>query len=709
MRVPVLLGVVFLVVSLVGLDVPAASAVEPDLVVEGFDGDVPWVESVAIADLVSAVPVISGAGSLSSVVAGSCSDSGRMTGLVFTGDVSDIGVDTSVVADALAWPSADVLRAGLGDLGLPGCWSEDEVVTATRRLNISDVIVDDGAGGDGDGFVECSETVAVGVTVSSVTETVADADIVVEVLGPEAVLVGAGSSRIGDLLPGEQATAASRFTVRVADSVSGSDWLTLVVRVGSAGTVYESHRHLPIGCGLSGSSSVSSQLVFPVAGANHYVREWLTTHNPAIHEGVDVFASRMVPVLAMADGVIADVNWEHDPYHDGQIECCAVALRHDSGWESWYLHLNNDTPGTDDGEGWGLLPGIEAGTTVEAGQVIGFVGDSTNAEETAPHTHLELHDPAGNPVDLYDYLQAAATVDPKCVGATAGECSPFVILSWNSRDERVWVLQSLLGQAGFSPGVADGIFGVRTDAATREFQSAAGLVADGLVDSETWEELNRVVDQGIDLLPDVVARLGARGPIVIEIQTLLAAAGYSPGPVDGIFGSLTEAAVRAFQTAEPLPADGRVDSATFAALGDRPDPPAVVRFGDRGPVVIEIQDRLAHAGYSPGPIDGIFGLNTERAVRSLQSAAGLRVDGIVGPSTFGVLDAGDGRVIIARLGNRGAAVIEVQNLLAAAGYPPGPIDGIFGSLTQAALRSFQAARGLSVDGIADEATLNAFS
>ncbi|NIU17798.1 MAG: M23 family metallopeptidase, partial [Actinobacteria bacterium] len=96
------------------------------------------------------------------------------------------------------------------------------------------------------------------------------------------------------------------------------------------------------------------------------------------------------------------------------MECCGLAIRHDSGWESWYLHLNNDTPGTDDGAGWGIMPGLERGSRVRAGQVIGWMGDSTNAESTAPHLHLELHDPAGNPVDPYPHLRSSLAASPSC-------------------------------------------------------------------------------------------------------------------------------------------------------------------------------------------------------------------------------------------------------------------------------------------------------
>lgn len=121
------------------------------------------------------------------------------------------------------------------------------------------------------------------------------------------------------------------------------------------------------------------------------------------HKGTDISAEKLTPVVAVADGFVELVrtgSWLSGNY---------VTLRHADGWTSWYLHLNNDNPGTDDGDApldLTFAAGLQVGDFVEAGQLIGFVGDSGNAEPTVPHTHFELRhdDRAVNP---YPYLLAA--------------------------------------------------------------------------------------------------------------------------------------------------------------------------------------------------------------------------------------------------------------------------------------------------------------
>ncbi len=65
----------------------------------------------------------------------------------------------------------------------------------------------------------------------------------------------------------------------------------------------------------------------------------------------------------------------------------------------------------------------------------------------------------------------------------------------------------------------------------------------------------------------------------------------------------------------------------------------LLKRGDRGQSVFNLQAALKRAGYSPGPIDGIYGPLTTQAVAAFQKAHGLRVDGVAGPQTLATLEA----------------------------------------------------------------------
>jgi len=118
--------------------------------------------------------------------------------------------------------------------------------------------------------------------------------------------------------------------------------------------------------------------------------------------------------------------------------------------------------------------------------------------------------------------------------------------------------------------------------------------------------------------------------------------------------------------------------------------------------VRSLQHRLNSAGYSPGPVDGRYGPRTERAVQLFQSAHGLRVDGIAGPITLAALRT-PSSILFPGAGYAGVGSGQVRRLqrqLRRDGFSPGPLDGRYGPLTEHAVRRFQAAHGLGVDGIA---------
>jgi peptidoglycan hydrolase-like protein with peptidoglycan-binding domain len=117
--------------------------------------------------------------------------------------------------------------------------------------------------------------------------------------------------------------------------------------------------------------------------------------------------------------------------------------------------------------------------------------------------------------------------------------------------------------------------------------------------------------------------------------------------------------------------------------------------------VRKVQRRLIAAGQTPGPVDGLFGPRTDRAVRQFQRLAGLQIDGIIGPVTLAALRQR------ARVSTSPSAVRSIQLTLDQAGYAPGPVDGRFGPRTALALREFQSTQGLRANGIPGPRTLRA--
>jgi hypothetical protein len=152
-------------------------------------------------------------------------------------------------------------------------------------------------------------------------------------------------------------------------------------------------------------------LLFPVAGDHSYVDTFGAPRSGGrTHKGTDIFAAKLTPVVAAADGTVIRISI-------GKLAGRYVVVLHEDGWRSYYLHLNNDTPGTDDGSGGAPAPGIAVGVRVAVGDVLDYVGDSGNAEGTPSHLHFELHDPDGSAVNPTPHLRAAeSVVEPQPAG-----------------------------------------------------------------------------------------------------------------------------------------------------------------------------------------------------------------------------------------------------------------------------------------------------
>ncbi len=256
--------------------------------------------------------------------------------------------------------------------------------------------------------------------------------------------------------------------------------------------------------------------------------------------------------------------------------------------------------------------------------------------------------------------------------APIAEAASNRLLYRGSRGSDVKTLQQRLNNLGYNAGKADGIFGSRTYNAVKAFQRKHGLAVDGIVGRNTrnilfsgstkpsrGETSNKTTSTPITSL----LRRGSRGSQVTTLQKRLNQLGYNAGKADGIFGTRTYNAVKAFQRGKGLVADGIVGKNTINKLypkstskpTPKPNPqpkptepqhkPPVnnvpitqtLRKGSRGSQVTTLQKRLNQLGYNAGKADGIFGTRTYNAVKAFQRGKGLAADGIVGKNTINKL------------------------------------------------------------------------
>lgn len=158
------------------------------------------------------------------------------------------------------------------------------------------------------------------------------------------------------------------------------------------------------------SAPVRVPMVFPVIGGASYTDTFLQCRSGCArqHLGQDLMAPRMRPLVATFNGYISYLSRE-TTVGRGNI----VSVTGDNGWTVNYIHINNDSPNTDDGKGtelWSIMPGLVRGSRVFAGQQVGWTGDSGNAENASPHTHFELRqgDPwSGTVFNVFQSLRTA--------------------------------------------------------------------------------------------------------------------------------------------------------------------------------------------------------------------------------------------------------------------------------------------------------------
>jgi hypothetical protein len=147
------------------------------------------------------------------------------------------------------------------------------------------------------------------------------------------------------------------------------------------------------------------QIVFPVLGSAEFSDDFGAPRPQGRHEGVDILAPRRALALAAEPGRVR--------FHTGSSRAgCMLYLDGRSGATYLYIHLNNDLTNGNDNRGScvngvAFPRGLKDGARVRAGQPIGFVGDSGDANGIHPHLHFERHPNGGRATNPYPYLLAA--------------------------------------------------------------------------------------------------------------------------------------------------------------------------------------------------------------------------------------------------------------------------------------------------------------
>ena len=146
------------------------------------------------------------------------------------------------------------------------------------------------------------------------------------------------------------------------------------------------------------------KFLFPVVGATTYTDDFGQARAGGTHQGNDLLADRHAPVVAVEAGSI-------EYWTTSASAGCMLYLKGDSGTMYEYIHLNNDLTATNDNKGacsQGVAYAVPNGIHVDAGQTVGWVGDSGDANGIHPHLHFEVHPGGGSAVDPYPFLRKAA-------------------------------------------------------------------------------------------------------------------------------------------------------------------------------------------------------------------------------------------------------------------------------------------------------------
>lgn len=120
------------------------------------------------------------------------------------------------------------------------------------------------------------------------------------------------------------------------------------------------------------------------------------------HEGIDLFAPAGTPLLATERGIVTKIG-------SGRLGGLRLWLRGESGTDWYYAHLS------------AFAPKLSEGQVVEAGELLGYVGNTGNAVGTPPHLHMQVHPNGGDPVNPYPLLKVVSDRELAVLEGVAAE------------------------------------------------------------------------------------------------------------------------------------------------------------------------------------------------------------------------------------------------------------------------------------------------
>ncbi len=379
----------------------------------------------------------------------------------------------------------------------------------------------------------------------------------------------------------------------------------------------------------------------------------------------------------------------------------------------------------DKGEQIKLLQEALKATGYYNGQITGVVDQATvNAIKQFQQANNITPDGIVGAVTKAELLQKSGITN---LTPTNLPAPTSVVKRGDSGNSVRWV-QEKLKIAGYLKGNITGFFGISTETAVKQFQQSRKLTADGIVGANTRNALSKVSSQRpptttSSTVPTGVLRKGDSGSSVRWVQEKLKIKGFFNHEITGVFGELTESAVKKFQQAKKLTADGIVGTITRNALAQNTSqtsssttssiPTNIVKKGDSGSSVRWVQEKLKIKGFFKSEITGVFGNTTETAVKQFQQSRKLTADGIVGTKTRNALQQSATQTStttkksstinpsqgVLKLGDSGNEVKWLQEKLTQLKVYNGPVTGFFGNLTEASVKKFQTSKRLTADGI----------